>query len=133
MATTIKCRNTGRTHFKEGCTPWNKGKKLSPEHRAKLSEAKKDYIPWNKGIRQDNFTNEQNPQWKGDKVSYRSLHRWVERHNGKPDRCEHCSKSGLSGHDIHWANISKEYKRELSDWLRLCAGCHGAFDKKGSV
>ena len=28
--------------------PWNKGKKLSLEHRKKLSESHKDNIPWNK-------------------------------------------------------------------------------------
>lgn len=46
--------NTGRTHFKEGYTPWNK--------------------------------------------------------------------------KIHWANISRLYKRDLDDWMRLCAKCHKAYD-----
>jgi len=25
---------------------------------------------------------------------------------------------------IHWHNISGEYKRDVSDWIRLCAKCH---------
>lgn len=61
-------------------------------------------------------------------MSYRALHLWVERNLGKPDKCEHCCKSGLSGHQIHWANKSQEYKRELTDWLRLCVVCHKRYD-----
>lgn len=67
--------------------------------------------------------------WKGNKVKYRALHSWVQRWKGKPDTCEHCGKSGLKGKSIHWANKSKEYIRNLEDWVRLCGKCHKAFDK----
>ena len=86
-------------------------------------------IPWNKGKKRPEFTNEGNPFWKGDKVSYTGIHKWVARHLGKPDTCKHCNKSGLTKQRIHWANISREYKRELSDWIRLCAYCHKQYDK----
>lgn len=66
--------------------------------------------------------------WKGNYVGYRALHRWVEKHLGKPTQCSHCDKIELQGHNIHWANKSGEYKRELSDWIRLCALCHKKFD-----
>ena len=33
---------------------------------------------------------EANGMWKGDKVGYGCLHRWVERQLGKPKKCEHC-------------------------------------------
>lgn len=66
--------------------------------------------------------------WKGDKVSYRALHKWVERYLGKPGICSGCGANGLSGRAIHWSNVSGEYHRDLSDWQRLCAKCHKAYD-----
>lgn len=68
--------------------------------------------------------------WKGDKVGYRTLHHWVVKWRGKPKTCEHCGKSNLAGRKIQWANKSKKYLRDLSDWIRLCVKCHKAFDKK---
>lgn len=75
---------------------------------------------------------EKHPMWKGALVSYRSLHKWVERELGKPTSCESCSKFG-EGHNMHWANISGEYKREVSDWMRLCPQCHKDFDLQKST
>jgi len=96
--------NTGKTHFKEGLIPWCKGKKL------------------------DYQAGEKNKWWKGDNVGYHALHSWVQRWKGKPDVCEHCGKSGLSRKQIHWANKSGQYKRELTDWIRLCVRCHSEYD-----
>lgn len=69
------------------------------------------------------------PLWK-EKPSYRTMHKWVERQLGKPDKCVFCETYHLSGHQIHWANISGEHKRDLSDWIRLCVKCHKDFDRK---
>ena len=65
--------------------------------------------------------------WKGDAVSYRGIHVWVVNNFGQPDKCESC-ETVSTGHSMHWANISREYKRERSDWKRLCTKCHGKFD-----
>lgn len=80
------------------------------------------------------MTGEKSPVWKGDKVSYRGLHVWVEKHLGKPQKCEHCGINKIpKGYKryFQWANISHEYKRELTDWIRLCVKCHRAFDGYG--
>ncbi|MEK9208255.1 MAG: hypothetical protein AAB922_07235 [Patescibacteria group bacterium] len=94
-----------------------------------LSETTKDKMSKvQKGIPHPNIADELHPLWKGDNVGYRGLHYWVQRNLGKPDTCEDCGKNGLSGRKIHWANISKKYKRDKKDWKRLCVKCHKNFD-----
>lgn len=89
------------------------GHSLSPEHKSKLIKSGKDH--W---------------EWRGDKVSYSGLHKWVNKHKGRPSTCEHCGRTGLTGKQIHWANKSKRYLRNLSDWIRLCSTCHGKYDSQ---
>jgi len=108
------------TSFKGGHSPWNKGTKglvksnsgsiktgqrLSPE-----TEFKKGQIPLN---------------WKGNKVGYHALHAWVRRHKGKANKCIKCGAND----NVQWANISREYKRELNDYMELCGKCHRHYDK----
>lgn len=64
--------------------------------------------------------------WKGNDVGMGALHKWVERNRGKPNQCEHCTTTDANRYE--WANISGQYKRDLSDWVRLCKKCHIAFD-----
>jgi len=63
----------------------------------------------------------------GTAAEYRSLHYWVEKQLGKPMKCSKCLAEDKSRY--HWANISKSYKREISDWVRLCVKCHLNMDK----
>lgn len=77
----------------------------TPEQRVNLSKSK---------------TGSKNPQWKGDKVGYGCLHKWVKRHLQKPELCQDCSYA--KAYDL--ANISQEYKRDLNDWEWLCRRCH---------
>lgn len=53
--------------------------------------------------------------------------KWVTRNLGKARKCSFCGKEGM-GRQIHWANISQNYKRDLTDWVQLCAQHHGAYD-----
>ena len=66
---------------------------------------------------------EKHPNWKGDNVSYRSLHKWVQRKLGKAMKCTNDSSHISTVY--HWANISQEYKRDLLDWRQLCPSCNG--------
>ncbi len=68
------------------------------------------------------------PNWKGNKVGKGSLHRWVEKHLGKPNLCDHCGTT--TAKKFEWANKSQKYKRILSDWIRLCTLCHSKYDYK---
>lgn len=69
---------------------------------------------------------ENNVNWKGDKVGYHGLHKWIYKILGKPKKCEFCG----STKNIQWANKSYEYKRKIDDWLELCCKCHREKDKK---
>jgi len=75
----------------------------------------------------------EHPNWAGDRVGYFTLHSWVMRWKGKPTTCEHCGKTGLTGMKIHWANKDHKYKRNLEDWIRLCASCHKIYDYKNHL
>lgn len=58
----------------------------------------------------------------GANNEYRKLHYWVERQLGKPMVCSYCNDDTRKRY--HWANISQEYKKDVSDWVRLCVSCH---------
>ena len=104
--------------------------KRTNEHRRKLSLSHKGKIPKNlswlhkhtKGKKRLDITGENHWFWKKTGVSYRTLHKWVERKLGKANHCEK-NKNHISTR-YHWANISKEYKRDLNDWTQLCPSCN---------
>jgi len=73
--------------------------------------------------------------WKGDAASYKAKHQWVARILGRPRVCQECGRTvPPRGHEtdqkyFQWANISGHYLRIVEDWKRLCAACHGKFDR----
>ncbi len=76
-------------------------------------------------------TGENHYLWVGDKVSYGALHSWVKRNLGKAVKCEICGINEMPigrKRFFEWANISREYKRELNDWKQVCMNCHKKFD-----
>lgn len=70
---------------------------------------------------------EKHPSWKGDKVGKSGLHEWMRRRLGKPNYCEHCKITESRRYE--WANKSRKYKRDLTDWIRLCVPCHRKYDQ----
>jgi len=70
----------------------------------------------------------QNGNWKGEEATYSAKHTWMRTNFGTPSFCEHCKTT--ENRRYHWANISGEYQRERSDWLRLCVPCHKRNDIK---
>lgn len=90
------------------------GKRHNPKTLEKLRLAKTGKI--------DNTSN----RWLGDSVGYSGLHKWVGKKLGKPQVCWEC---GITGERHHWANLSGEYKRNTTDWARLCPLCHKKYDK----
>lgn len=83
---------------------------------------------WRKYLNKTIKKGKESPNWKGDRVGNGALHDWVKRELGKPKFCEECKKADKKKYE--WANISGEYKREVSDWKRLCTSCHKIFDNQ---
>lgn len=101
-----------------GVGKWMTGTKHTQDQLRKMSQS-------NKGkhfIKRPDVEGELNQNWKGDSVSYRSLHKWVARKLGKANRCENNPLHKSTRY--HWANISHEYKRDLSDWKQMCPSCN---------
>jgi hypothetical protein len=98
------------------------------------------YNKWRKGkitnsgqFKPGDNVGHKNVNWKGDDVGYYAVHDWMYKEYGQPQICEHCDSKNLGSRKHQWANISGEYKRERSDWLRLCARCHFAYDGHDKV
>jgi hypothetical protein len=110
--------------------PHFKGKKHSADTLEKMRKAKlgKKYSEETK----KKMATHKGPErynWKGDGVTYRTLHQWVSKELGKPHMCEECGNGDLNHRQYQWANISRTYQRVTTDWRRLCAKCHAVYDK----
>lgn len=84
-----------------------------------------------RGCSQYFFVGEKNAGYKGSEVGYYGLHKWVEKELGKPKQCESCKT--IKAKKYEWANKSRSYKRELSDWVRMCVACHHYYDGTSKV
>jgi hypothetical protein len=68
-----------------------------------------------------------NANWRGDKVGRGALHNWLTYNYGKASRC--VIGTGCKKRVYHWANISRQYKRDIKDFIELCAYHHRVFDR----
>ena len=108
-------RRNKKGQFVKGIKPWNTGKKWSQEAKDKMSKS-----------HSGKMLDEKHHNWKGNAVGKVALHDWVRSRRGTPSKCEHCGTT--TAKRFEWANKSHEYKRDLSDWIRLCKKCHVKFD-----
>lgn len=112
---------------------WNKGIKTGVHHDKQFKKGNK---PWNKNMKgfgtwkKWNPKDDVNPAWKGDLVKYGGLHDWIRSKLGAPLECTICEKKSGGSRMFHWHNISGDYLRDLSDWIRVCAKCHKRLHKK---
>ena len=127
MATTM-CKICGKKRYirpsdlKKGygqyCSKKCKGKDMEGKtFEEQFGEKKAKKL---KGILSKQKLGLNNPQWKGDNVSYKSLHEWIRKHKPKPKLCEKCGKE--EPYDV--ANKSGEYQRNIDDYDWLCRKCH---------
>lgn len=61
-----------------------------------------------------------------------AVHHWMNKHYGKPKRCEIC---GLDDPNriYDWANKDHKYSRNREDWQRLCRPCHRRHDSTPEI
>lgn len=114
------------------------GYKHSMESKNKISKSSKGKPNGRIGIKlSEEHKNKLRASWKlGKRIKcgwgeYAKAHRWIVKQLGKPMICSHCFNVNAKRYD--WANISGEYKWELSDWRRLCVKCHLHSDRKGEL
>lgn len=145
---TKSCQQCGKTIVKlsnHSMKTWNEGVKYCSRACSKLNTCfgREGWEPWSKSqkgihlspnseFKKGQMAREMNVNWKGVKVGRRALHSWVERTYGKTSCCEQCKLTkqpvGAKRDYFEWANVSGQYLRERSDWLRLCAACHRKMD-----
>lgn len=128
---------TNSGQVKKRQIPWNKGIKtgLIPKSAFKKGEHPHSETEIKKGQHLSKATEfkigqnlkENNPDWKGEKASYSALHYWIKDRLIKPQTCRDCNYSKK----LELANISGQYKRDISDWEWLCHKCNTGKDAKG--
>jgi hypothetical protein len=101
-----------------GRKPWL-GKKRDEATIKKMSDSRKG-----------KYSGSESPSWKGDDVGYFGLHQWIAKEYGSPSECEGCGSTEKPRYE--WANVTGQYKRERSDWQRLCVSCHRKKDHLSS-
>ncbi len=106
-------------------------KPRSAEHCRNLSLSHIGIPSPRKGVKSPKTANERHPNWKGESASYTAKHIWASYNLGHPLTCEECGLMFERTRSLNWANISGLYKREPSDWKRLCIPCHRKFDRHG--
>jgi len=70
------------------------------------------------------FVGERNPQWKGENVKYRALHKRMYDLVKKPKKCKICKNKK----PLQLANKSQKYLYDKKDWMWLCSLCHSRYD-----
>jgi len=67
---------------------------------------------------------EESKNWKGDQISYKTAHIWVQKIKPKPTHCPKCGAESK----IELCNINGVYNRDPENYQWLCTKCHRAFD-----
>lgn len=135
-----ECRNTGRTHFGNGHTPWNKGVKTGIVSGGGFKKGQPGYWTgkkrppsWNKGLK-GYKAGENHYNWKGGitptnhRVRTSTAYMEWRRHVFQRDdyTCQACGKRGGKLHADHVLRFSRyiDLRTEILNGRTLCVMCH---------
>lgn len=86
------------------------GRYRSPEYRKNISDSK---------------MGEKNGMYK-ENAGYNAVHTWLRKYHIKPSACAHCE---ITGKKLDWATKTKEYKKDINEYVALCRSCHVKLDR----
>ena len=139
------CSNKCRGKSQQGSESWNRGLKLSIEHRRKISESHKGKTTWNKGMRGEYYLypngrtmpwliGKNNPNWKegitpeNERIrKTKEYKEWAYRVKERDDYiCCDCGERGKKLHSDHIKpfSIYPELRFNLDNGQTLCIDCH---------
>ena len=88
-------------------------------------------LEWNKKIGEAQ-KGEKGNNWKGDNITYNSLHWWIRRTYGSATKCENSKCLGESK-NFEWALLKNcNYERRRDNFWQLCRKCHFNYDLKNN-
>lgn len=100
-----------------------------PNYREKMLKRKRrNYTKEARQKLRESFMGDKNPLWKGKEAGYTALHLWIRRKLGSPDTCSKCKIKSDNPRILQWANIDHKYRRNVKDYIPLCAKCHSLYD-----
>ena len=105
-----------------------RGKTASLATRQKMSSAHKGFV--HTAEARERMTSiakrgPDHPDWKGDRVAYSTIHRWLSWVATKTGACSVCGDERIT----QWANLSGEYRRDVRDFAEMCVPCHKRYDR----
>ncbi len=121
--------SSGKTRFKKGKPPWNKGRKET--RKEVLQRQSKSHIGKKQSVelveKRGNFlVGEKAKHWKGENIGYKHLHLWIAKNKGKAK--DHKCKCGKIAKE--WSNKDHKYRRRVEDYEAMCKKCHYWYDRQ---
>ncbi|MEK6879365.1 MAG: hypothetical protein AABY22_07155 [Nanoarchaeota archaeon] len=66
--------------------------------------------------------------WKGDKIGYEALHKWLRRIYGNANKCENPDCKSIVKTYEYALLKRKKYERKRENFWQLCRSCHRKYD-----
>lgn len=113
----------------------NKSEKISLAIKKAWADGKyknrttRGFPGWNKGKPTPQVRGELHGRWAGDDVLYGGIHLWIRYNKGLAKDYECSLKDKTCKGRLEHSNISREYRRNLSDWWILCKSHHVRYDR----